>query len=182
MGYTTAKDTEKWQVQRGIWITYRRGHYSMYWGKVFLLLTKGRIYLPLIRGDKARMLMLEKHREGRKKAASNFTLISSAHLTIIHLLFSWAAHPEYPRGETNYQVSQIFLQNSTHISVKQDINVLSLLSFKPDTAHVTDFEGDKPGHQVLSLHSVTQAVCRHNSGPAVTLPCHGWSSGQASST
>lgn len=59
----------------------------MYPGKVFLLLTKGRIYLPLIKGDKAGMLMLEKHREGRKKAASNFTLISSADGTIIHLFF-----------------------------------------------------------------------------------------------
>lgn len=72
---------------------------------MFLLLTKGRIYLPLIRGDKARMLMLEKHREGRKKAASNFTLISSAGHAIIHLFFceqQTLSHLEYPRGETNY--------------------------------------------------------------------------------
>lgn len=79
----------------------------MYPGKVFLLLTKGRIYLPLIKGDKAGMLMLEKHGEGRKKAASNFTLISSADGTIIHLFFSseqqTLPHTQNtPGGETNY--------------------------------------------------------------------------------
>ena len=70
-----------------------------------MLLTKGRIYLPLIRGDKTRMLMLAKHREGRKKAASNFTLISSADRAIICLFFceqQTLSHLEYPRGETNY--------------------------------------------------------------------------------
>lgn len=64
---------------------------------MFLLLTKGRIYLPLIKGDKAGMLMLEKRREGRKKAASNFTLISSADGAIIHLFFLGAADTVTPR-------------------------------------------------------------------------------------
>lgn len=72
---------------------------------MFLLLTKGRIYLFLIRGDKARVLMLDKHREGRKKAASNFTLISSDDHPIIHLFFceqQTLSHLKSPRGETNY--------------------------------------------------------------------------------
>lgn len=125
MWYTTAKDTEKWQVQRGIWITYRRGHYSMYWGKVFLLLTKGRIYLPLIRGDKARMLMLEKHREGRKKAASNFTLISSARHTIIHLFFR-EQHIQRIPGERQITKSHRSFYKIPHILQSSKTSVFSI--------------------------------------------------------
>lgn len=90
---------------------------------MFLLLTKGRIYLSLIGGDKASMLMTEKHREDSKKAASYSTLISSANHAIMLFLFFFFlffceqqthSHSEYPMGERNYQVPQLVLQNSTN--------------------------------------------------------------------
>lgn len=61
-----------------------------------------------------------------------------------------------PGGETNYWVSHILLQNSTHTSLKQDTDVLNLVSFRADTAHVTAIKGDKTGHQVLSLLPATR--------------------------
>lgn len=87
-----------------------------------------------------------------------------------------------PGGETNYWVSQIFLLNSTRISLKQDTDVLNLVSFRADTAHVSAIKGEKTGPQILSLLPATQISCRHNSGPVLSLPCCAWKPGQAFST
>lgn len=77
-----------------------------------------------------------------------------------------------PGGETNVRLSlTALLQNSTHVSLQQDMDVLNFVSFRADTARVTDTEGDKTAHQVLILVPVTAVPHRHNSGPALSLLC-----------
>lgn len=159
MVYTTTKDIETWQVQKE--------EYKQYTEEAIILCTEGKCFSSLQKegfifpwsevAKLASMLMIEKHRESSKKAASYSTLISSAnHANYIYLFVSTRhIHTQIPWEREIPCPSDPSTKFHKYL-VQQDPDVLNLLSFRPGTAHVTDFQGDSltsdtdfKGHQIL---------------------------------